>query len=74
MAQIIVKIRENLKKLKSCKRHNFGIFKPTSGALYNVRYTCKNCGGEMKLGDIWKYISGYEAGGGNSEDILRGLK
>ncbi len=67
-------IQQNNVKLNGCKKHNFGKYVPVSGALSNVRYLCKNCGGRMKLIDIAAYIRGSEAAGGNSEDILKGFK
>ncbi len=72
--EIYAQVVSNNKKLRDCVKHNFGAFKPTSGTLYYEKYTCGVCGGSMKIGDISKYIQGYEAAGGNSEDILKGFK
>lgn len=70
-----LKIKENRDKLSSCSKHNFGKFvKSEKGYIAQRKLICENCGGYMELSDIYKYVQGYVANGGNSEDILQGYK
>lgn len=58
-------IRENSRKLNECKLHKFSGERMSPGN----KHTCLNCGGKMKGGDVLYYIAGYEAGGGDCNDI-----
>lgn len=61
------KVKDNQKKIRSCKRHDFG-----SVGLVKIgqKLTCKNCGGIMGLTEICDYIRGYQAAGGAATDII----
>ncbi|GAB1355459.1 hypothetical protein MASR1M12_42030 [Erysipelotrichia bacterium] len=60
-------VKENQKKLRSCKRHCFGVVGP---CRLGQKITCQNCGGVMGLSEIGDYIRGYEAAGGAATDIV----
>ena len=73
--ELYQQIRENSKRLQSCKRHSFGDCPPVQSGqvLSRVKLKCAHCGGEMYLSDIVTYVEGYKAAGGNHDDVLRGL-
>lgn len=59
------------RKWTGCKRHQFeGKQQPKLGQ----KYACRNCGVAKDLGVIGNYIQGYEAGGGNANDIWPGYR
>lgn len=62
-------VKANRAKLKSCKRHGF-----TGGKITNLgdKYRCLHCGGTESLSNVAAYIEGYEAAGGNADDIWPG--
>lgn len=64
------RIRENLDKLDNCPRHKFSGERMPPGN----KHTCLNCGGEMNGGDVLYYIAGYEAAGGDCNDIYPGWR
>lgn len=68
--EILKEIRNNTKKLDGCKRHKFSGEQMPPGS----KYTCLNCGGEIRGGDVLYYIAGYEAAGGNCDDIYPGWR
>lgn len=60
-------VQENQKKIRSCKRHYFGV----AGLLkLGQKLTCQNCGGVMGLTDAGNYVRGYQAAGGAATDII----
>ena len=65
---ILKQVRENLAKLRSCKKHKF--CREAFGDYKVRKVTCLNCGGTMDKFAIYKYIEGYEAAGGNANDIV----
>ncbi|EGR3070227.1 hypothetical protein DMW20_11740 [Vibrio parahaemolyticus] len=65
---ILKEIRQNTKKLNSCDVHKFHGEKLPFGN----KYTCLKCGGEMKGHEVLWYITGYEAAGGDANDIYQG--
>lgn len=66
------KIRDNRDKLDNCKAHNFGdVPLPFT---FGMKFTCANCGGEMKAVDAFRYIQGFEAAGGNPNKVLQGYR
>lgn len=60
-------VKDNQKKIRGCKRHDFG-----NAGLVKIgqKLTCKNCGGAMGLAEIGNYIRGYQAAGGSGTDII----
>lgn len=70
MAKIWEDMKLNHAKRSACKRHFFD----SPEIKLGVRLICQNCGGEMMLSDVGFYISGYEAAGGNANDIIPGYR
>ena len=58
-------VKENHRKLRECKRHRFSGGKVSLGQ----KVICLECGGEMGLVSVGDYIRGYEAHGGNADDV-----
>lgn len=65
---ILSRIRKNSNLLDACPRHEFTGEKMPPGN----KYTCLICGGEMKGRDVLFYIQGYQAAGGDCNDIYPG--
>jgi hypothetical protein len=61
-------VKANSAKLQACKLHRFEAQQVKLGQKMN----CLNCGGMISLTDIGYYIRGYEAHGGNADDIWLG--
>lgn len=59
-------VKDNRKALDSCSLHQF---EPPEELKLGAVYICKNCGGKKRLPPIGDYIGGYEAAGGNADDI-----
>lgn len=64
-------VQDNRKALDSCSLHQF---EPPEELKLGDVYTCKNCGGKKRISDISDYIHGYEAAGGNANDIWPGWR
>ena len=66
----MVAIRENAAKIEGCPKHHF----KTDPPPYKLgqRFTCSNCGGEMDGIGVLRYMQGYLAAGGNSDDVCPG--
>jgi len=62
----------NRDKLDNCKKHRFN----SEGiSLYvGVQLACTNCGGHMDAVQAFRYCQGYEAAGGNPNDIIDGFR
>lgn len=62
-------VKANRAKLNGCKRHHFD-----GGEIKKLgaKYICRHCGGTEGLSSIGDYIKGYEAAGGNADDIWPG--
>lgn len=60
---------ENQAKLRSCDRHHFETPNPV---VMGMRCTCTKCGGYMRLSDIATYLKGYQAAGGNPDEVVLG--
>ena len=61
-------IRANQDKLDGCKRHRFAIGNPPYE--FGMKLTCYNCGGRMDAVKAFVYVQGYEAAGGNANDVI----
>lgn len=75
---IFAAVRDNRDKLDACKRHLFNSEIPGIeggvAAMFGRKMECVNCGGSMDLTAINHYVRGYEAHGGNGDDILPGWR
>jgi len=66
---ILEEVRANIKIKNSCKLHN--ITPPEELKLGHV-FTCNNCGAKIRTNEIGSYIRGYQAAGGDCNDIYEG--
>lgn len=72
---ILLSIRENRSKLNSCPRHKFDISAVEWSALrIGQELVCKRCGGNMQARMAFEYTNGYEAAGGDPNDIIEGFR
>ena len=69
MDDILVQVRANHAKLDGCKRHRFDGGKKVA---LGMKCVCLDCGGTMSLTDAGWYVKGYEAAGGEADDIWPG--
>lgn len=70
--RIFAEKRENNDKLNACPRH---LFAPSNVKLVvGGSAECERCGGKMAILAVNQYIRGYEAAGGDANDILRGFR
>jgi len=67
---IWAEVKANQAKRKQCKRHRI---LPEDWA-FGRRITCRECGAWMQATDLIYYIEGYEAAGGNADDIWPGYR
>lgn len=68
------KVKANRRAVEACQRHRFA---PNGPILPGRGLVCLACNGSMQLTEIGAYIRGYEAAGGDANDIwpnYRGVK
>ena len=65
---LLAEIRANRAKLKGCPCHRFIDQKANLGK----KVTCNECGGSMCLTELSGYMAGFEAAGGNANDVWPG--
>lgn len=65
-------VKENALALERCKAHKFEGFAENWWRMPNMRLRCVNCGGEMCANDALHYVRGYQAAGGNGDDVIKG--
>ena len=63
--KLLTEVKDNMARLRGCKRHLF----EHSPYRMGQRISCDNCGGLMRGPEIARYIFGYEAAGGDADDI-----
>lgn len=70
-ASLFEHIKRNRTKLDACPRHSFecAMTPDEFRAAFGQRLVCTRCNGAMLLTEIGQYIRGYEAAGGNADDI-----
>lgn len=68
--KILAEVKENTRKLDSCDRHLFN----GERVPFGKKYTCLKCGGKLNGTDVLYYINGYEAAGGDCDDIYPGWR
>ena len=66
---LFAKIKENRRKLTACTRHRID----PATYKFGKKMTCLNCGGEIDGPELLSYVRGYEAAGGDGEDIWPGI-
>lgn len=67
VAQIWDQVKANSTRLQECKLHHF-TGRPATG----IKWRCTRCDGEMSGSDVLWYIRGYEAHGGQADDVVPG--
>lgn len=75
---LLAKIKANRDKLDACPGHRFsgeipGIAEGSIGML-GQKIECLRCKGGMDLVALNYYVRGYEAAGGNGNDVLPGWR
>lgn len=67
----------NQGKLNTCPRHRFAwadVVGIVPGRIeVGAKFTCDVCGGRMPALEMFRYIQGYEAAGGNANDVCPGF-
>lgn len=66
---IYAEVKANQQRLDSCKRHHFPTLPPFTPS---AKFTCSNCGGEMRHDCAAAYTRGYAAAGGDPNEIIPG--
>lgn len=69
--KMLADIRENHRRWRECPRHLYRAWDANKHRL-GQKHTCLNCGSSKSLTDIGCYIEGYQAAGGNPNDIMPG--
>lgn len=66
----------NVERLNACPRHLFEMtdeqVNAGPAALFGKKLECHRCNGRMDMIHVNQYVRGYEAAGGNANDILPG--
>ena len=70
MESILCEVKANHAKKNSCSLHQFDAPPKMKLGQY---YFCKNCGWKTRIVEIGHYARGYEAAGGNPDDIMMGI-
>lgn len=64
-------IKANRLKLDECKKHEFA---EIPELFIGVKLTCKKCGGKMDALQACQYALGFEAAGGDPNQIIAGFR
>lgn len=67
--KLLAEIRENNRRWRECPRHRYEAWNPDKHQL-GQKHTCLQCGSSKSLTDIGCYIEGYQAAGGDPNDIM----
>lgn len=65
--ELFEQIKANRAKLDACPRHAFGELPPLA---FGVKLTCQRCGGTLGAIEAAQYARGFEAAGGNPDEII----
>lgn len=68
---MLAAIKENQRKLDYCPRHQFEPMEPPY--KMGQKFECKRCGGFLNAINAYAYVRGYEAHGGNADDVMLGF-
>lgn len=66
-------IKANQAKLDGCKKHFFETTKEPPYP-FGMKYTCANCGVLLDSIKAFHYALGFEAAGGNPNEIIEGFR
>ena len=72
--KIMREIRANHDRLDNCPRHRFDQTEYEKMPRLGMKLTCVHCSGTMDVVAISHYIKGYEAHGGDCNDIWPGFR
>lgn len=67
---LFAEVKANAERLAACKRHRVELGDPPY--KFGMTVTCIGCGGTMKAVDLFRYVQGFEAAGGNPNDVVPG--
>lgn len=67
MRERMARIRANRTALDNCPRHAFG---ELPAMAFGMKLTCQRCGGVMDAIEAAAYARGFEAAGGNPDEII----
>lgn len=68
--ELFAEVKANAERLAACKRHRVELGNPPY--KFGMTVTCIGCGGNMKAVDLFRYVQGFEAAGGNPNDVVPG--
>lgn len=72
-ANLLAAIKANREALDKCPKHAFDY--PTERRLnFGEKLTCRNCGGKMDAVQAFVYCQGFEAAGGNPNEIIENFR
>ena len=73
---LLEEIRANQIRLDTCKRHCFPTWPPIeqTPTLIGLKVDCCNCGGRMDALHAYAYTRGFEAAGGNPNEVIPGWR
>lgn len=66
--QLWEEVKANAAALDACKGHRF----KDEDVAPGEKHHCRACGGKMSIGDVMNYIRGYQAAGGDANDVWPG--
>ncbi len=70
-AELLRDVKANRKALDECKQHAFG---EIPALFLGVKLHCCNCGGHMMAIEACQYTRGFEAAGGDPNQIITGFR
>ena len=73
VAEVLAAIKRNRERLDGCKKHSFAY--PEDRALrFGEKLTCCNCGCVMDAVQAFVYCRGFEAAGGDPNEVIKGFR
>lgn len=67
---LLAEVKANAAKLSSCAKHLMPLGEPPY--KFGMHVECEKCGGSMKAVDLFRYLQGYIAAGGNPNEVSPG--
>lgn len=71
--ELLAEIKANQERLNKCSRHRFDKL-PNPPFRFRQKFKCQCCGGEMDALQAFAYALGYEAHGGDPNDIIANFR